>query len=83
MGTNVHFNLGWYTVFELGQRLLELMGTIASWLSNEVTIPIGSIVAGEFIPGGSLTGTIADFLIGGGLVTLLLYKIVKFIVGMN
>ena len=67
-------------MYRFGHALIELASSFAAFLETEVTVPLFNIVAGETVFAGYQTYELGEFLIGAGFITIVIIKIVKFIV---
>ena len=67
-------------MYQFGHKLIELASSFAAFLQTEITVPLVSVVAGETIVDGYATYELGEFLIGAGFITIMLIKIVKFII---
>lgn len=72
---------GWLSVLEFGNELLNTVQYLTDWLLTDITIPImGPGTDTSWVVVGTVTMSIMQFLFGSGLITLLGFKFVKWIV---
>lgn len=76
---HIDFTNGWHACYTLGKWLLDLVDTLIGWLNTEITIPILSYDGANWFPTSNLTLSIVNMIIGSGLLALLGFKLVKWI----
>lgn len=74
-------NNGWLSVLDFGYELLNSVKLIVEWFSTDITIPIlGPGVDTSWQVVDTVTMSVFSFLFGSGLIALLGFKLVKWIV---
>lgn len=75
------FNKGWLSIVEFGSNLLATVQDVEVWMTTEFTIPVlgmGTDTSWQIV--GYVTLSVFGFLFGSGLIALLGFKFIKWIV---
>lgn len=77
---DLNLDLGWYSVYILGYYLIDLVDALLGFLNTQISIPLLEMQAdGLWQVVGRMEISLIDAFVGGGLVSLLVFKLVKWI----
>lgn len=76
----LNLDLGWYSVYILGYYLIDLVDLLLGFLNTEISIPLLQMQGpGYWQVTDYLNISLIDALVGGGIVSLLFFKLIKWL----